>query len=237
MASFENKTASDETAQKVAATTQKIVLLTEQNTKVLKALKEAKKHILTQDKQIKDLKAVAPKDNFMEAIQSYEAQLAEKTAEVERAKKELHDTRRAAKREQALMLSAWYSLGISQQRQSGGQQQQLGVNGKPDVTPLSWLAQQRKDATIHGRHPRNEHTYEVQERKINSTLSKVGVPYFGSNEPIVIDVPEKWMKMVNPTRANINQSMKEQIIELEETVKRLQFELNDTNNPDFEKLS
>ncbi|KAJ3115763.1 hypothetical protein HK100_001253 [Physocladia obscura] len=150
MVSFENKTASDDTAQKVAATTQKIVLLTEQNTKVLKALKEAKKHILTQDKQIKDLKAVAPKDNFMEAIQSYEAQLAEKTAEVERAKKELHDTRRAAKREQALMLSAWYSLGISQQRQSGGQQQQA-VNGKSDITPLSWLAQQRKDATIHGR--------------------------------------------------------------------------------------
>ncbi|KAJ3129517.1 hypothetical protein HK100_008543 [Physocladia obscura] len=84
---------------------------------------------------------------------------------------------------------------------------------------------------------RNEHTYEVQERKINTTLSKVGVPYFGSNQPLVIDVPDKWMKMVNPMRANINQSMKERIFELEETVKRLQSELNHTNNPDFEKMS
>ncbi|KAJ3030364.1 UNVERIFIED_CONTAM: hypothetical protein HDU68_009289 [Siphonaria sp. JEL0065] len=48
--------------------------------------------------------------------------------------------------------------------------------------------------------PRNEHHYEVQERKINTTLSKVGVPYFGSNEPTLIEVPDKWMKMVNPTQ-------------------------------------
>ncbi|KAJ3244516.1 hypothetical protein HDU78_010823 [Chytriomyces hyalinus] len=149
---FENKTAADETAQKVAATTQKIVLLTEQNTKVLKALKEAKKHILTQDKQIKDLKSTAPKDNFMEAIQSYEATLAEKNAELERAKKELADTRRAAKREQALMLSAWYDLGIHQQRRGTLQQNGGGaVPGKGDGSQMSWLAQQRQDATIHGR--------------------------------------------------------------------------------------
>ncbi|KAJ3290095.1 hypothetical protein HDU79_003511 [Rhizoclosmatium sp. JEL0117] len=148
LAAFENKTAADETAQKVAATTQKIVLLTEQNTKVLKALKEAKKHILTQDKQIKDLKSTAPKDNFMEAITSYEAQLAEKNAEIERAKKELNDTRRAAKREQALMLSAWYDLGINQQRRLNTQQQSVG---KSEGTAMSWLAQQRQDSSIHGR--------------------------------------------------------------------------------------
>ncbi|KAI9326615.1 hypothetical protein BDR26DRAFT_1013203 [Obelidium mucronatum] len=85
--------------------------------------------------------------------------------------------------------------------------------------------------------PRNEHHYEVQERRINTTLSKVGVPYFGSNQPLVIDVPDKWMKMVNPIRANINQSMKERIVELEETVKRLQSELREATDPDFEKLS
>ncbi|TPX63881.1 hypothetical protein CcCBS67573_g08562 [Chytriomyces confervae] len=55
--------------------------------------------------------------------------------------------------------------------------------------------------------PRNEHHYEVQERKINTTLSKVGVPYFGSNQPLVIDVPEKWMKMVNPVRDKIKKLM------------------------------
>ncbi|KAI8830644.1 hypothetical protein BJ741DRAFT_537486 [Chytriomyces cf. hyalinus JEL632] len=85
--------------------------------------------------------------------------------------------------------------------------------------------------------PRNEHHYEVQECKINTTLSKVGVPYFGSNQAIDIDVPDKWMKMVNPVRANINQSMKERINELEETVKQLQLELNESKDPDFKKLS
>ncbi|KAI8619638.1 HOOK protein-domain-containing protein [Chytriomyces sp. MP71] len=147
---FENKTQADETAQKVASTTQQIVLLTEQNTKVLKALKEAKKHILTQDKQIKDLKAVAPKDNFMEAIQSYEATIAEKNSELERAKKEVYDTRRAAKREQALMLSAWCDLGISQQRRANASASATNSAGK-EGTPMSWLAQQRRDATIHAR--------------------------------------------------------------------------------------
>ncbi|TPX52096.1 hypothetical protein CcCBS67573_g09948 [Chytriomyces confervae] len=85
--------------------------------------------------------------------------------------------------------------------------------------------------------PRNEQHYEVQERKINTTLSKVGVPYFGSNQAIDIKVPDKWMKMVNPVRANINQSMKERINELEETVKRLESELREATDPDFEKLS
>ncbi|KAJ3059107.1 hypothetical protein HDU98_004899 [Podochytrium sp. JEL0797] len=154
LAAFENKTAADETAQKVAATTQKIVLLTEQNTKVLKALKEAKKHILTQDKQIKDLKSVAPKDNFLEAIQSYEAQIAEKNAQIERANKELADTRRAAKREQALMLSAWYDLGINQQRRLNTDKQPSSTSGgavAAEGSPMSWLAQQRQDSSINGR--------------------------------------------------------------------------------------
>ena len=46
--------------------------------------------------------------------------------------------------------------------------------------------------------PRNEYHYEVQERKSNTTLSKVGVPYFGSNQVIDIDVPDKWMKWSTP---------------------------------------
>jgi hypothetical protein len=76
--------------------------------------------------------------------------------------------------------------------------------------------------------PRNEYTYEIQERcinSINSTLSKVAVPYFGSTEPVIVDVPEKHMKMINPVRANINQSLKQKIVLLEETVNRLQSEL------------
>ena len=51
--------------------------------------------------------------------------------------------------------------------------------------------------------PRNNHPYEVQERKINYTLSKVGVPYFGTIEPVAIDVPDKCNKMRKPFREHL----------------------------------
>ncbi|KAI8614096.1 hypothetical protein BC830DRAFT_1190616, partial [Chytriomyces sp. MP71] len=57
--------------------------------------------------------------------------------------------------------------------------------------------------------PSNSHKYEIQERKINMTLSKVGVPYFGSKKAITVTVPESLMKMETPVRANIYQTMKE----------------------------
>ncbi|KAI8617021.1 hypothetical protein BC830DRAFT_1181400, partial [Chytriomyces sp. MP71] len=88
--------------------------------------------------------------------------------------------------------------------------------------------------------PSNQHKYEVIEKRINTTRSKYGAPYFGPTEPLVIDVPDKWMKMTNPQPANINQSMKHEgaITELEETVKHLQQVLSGSNDPDdFEKLT
>ncbi|KAJ3111277.1 hypothetical protein HK100_002743 [Physocladia obscura] len=72
--------------------------------------------------------------------------------------------------------------------------------------------------------PRNNHIYKVDEKKINSTLSKVGVPYFGSEEAITIDVPEKHLKLENPVRFNVNQSLKERINELEQTIIQLRSE-------------
>ncbi|KAJ3124935.1 hypothetical protein HK100_011059 [Physocladia obscura] len=53
--------------------------------------------------------------------------------------------------------------------------------------------------------PRNQHTYKVIEKRINTTFSKYGAPYLGPTEPALIDVPDKWMKMTNPQQANINQ--------------------------------
>ncbi|KAJ3079134.1 hypothetical protein HK100_010504, partial [Physocladia obscura] len=72
--------------------------------------------------------------------------------------------------------------------------------------------------------PRNNHIYKVDEKKINSSLSKVGVPYFGSEEAITIDVPEKHLKLENPVRFNVNQSLKERINELEQTIIQLKSE-------------
>ncbi|KAI9358583.1 hypothetical protein DFJ73DRAFT_757870 [Zopfochytrium polystomum] len=137
LAAFESKgQSSDETTQKLASATQKVVQLTEQNNKLHKALKEAKKHILSQDKQIKDRIALAEKDNFIEAITSFETSIREKDAELERLKKEVLDTRNAARREQALMVTAWHDLGMQFQRRS--------MQQRNDGSSFSWLSQQRK---------------------------------------------------------------------------------------------
>ncbi|KAI8612222.1 hypothetical protein BC830DRAFT_1067922, partial [Chytriomyces sp. MP71] len=64
-----------------------------------------------------------------------------------------------------------------------------------------------------------------QERKINLAPSKVGVPYFCSKEAITVTVPESMMKMENPVRANINQTMKEKIAQLEQTIVQVRSEL------------
>lgn len=64
--------------------------------------------------------------------------------------------------------------------------------------------------------PRNHYNYEIIEKKINSTLSKVAVPYIsGDKEPIQISVPERHLKLEHPQRANIMQYMKQKILELE----------------------
>lgn len=64
--------------------------------------------------------------------------------------------------------------------------------------------------------PRNEYSYQVIEKKVNSTLSKSAIPYIGQDEPISIDVPEKYLKLKNPNRANIMDCMKQRLKELEE---------------------
>ncbi|KAJ3103928.1 hypothetical protein HDU97_009740 [Phlyctochytrium planicorne] len=140
LAALESKGQSaDETTQKLATATQKIVQLTEQNSKLHGALQGAKKHILSQDKQLKEHKAVAPKDNFAEAIASYESMSRDKEEEIEMLRKELNDTRRAAKREQELMVSAWYDTILAQSRRNPQ---------RSDVSPSSWLAQQRKQMSF-----------------------------------------------------------------------------------------
>ncbi|KAJ3115511.1 E3 ubiquitin-protein ligase [Phlyctochytrium bullatum] len=125
LAALESKGHSaDETTQKLASATQKIVQLTEQNTKLHKALKEAKK------------------DNFAEAIASYDTMIRDKDDEIEKLRKELADTRKAARREQELMVSAWYDTILAQQRRNPY---------KADGSPSSWLAQQRKHLALRGR--------------------------------------------------------------------------------------
>ena len=64
--------------------------------------------------------------------------------------------------------------------------------------------------------PRNDYSYQVVERDNNSTLSKAAVPYLGKQDPIIIAVPDKYLKLENPKRANIMAVMKQRITELEQ---------------------
>jgi hypothetical protein len=64
--------------------------------------------------------------------------------------------------------------------------------------------------------PRNNYSYQVQEKKFNENLVKNAVAYFGELEPITIDVPPKHMKLEHPQRTNIMVVMKDKITNLEQ---------------------
>ncbi|KAJ3289904.1 hypothetical protein HK104_007134 [Borealophlyctis nickersoniae] len=128
---------SDETTQKLGSVAQKLAQVTDQNQALHLAVKRAKEHILLQEKQLKERTVALPKDNnYSEAIGSYETMLKERDQELERVKRELADTRIAAKREQRLILSAWNNLGTDLQR--------TNVTQRSGGTSMSWLAQQRR---------------------------------------------------------------------------------------------
>ena len=66
------------------------------------------------------------------------------------------------------------------------------------------------------RDPRNNYNYEIVEKKINSTLTKAALPYIGTQQPTDVDVPDKYLKLENPNRANILSFMKQRLAELEQ---------------------
>ncbi len=74
--------------------------------------------------------------------------------------------------------------------------------------------------------PRNGHSYIIEEKKINECLSKTGVPYIGSDAPIEIQVPDKYMKLDNPKRANIMALMKDKLNQLESLNRELMCKLD-----------
>ncbi|KAI8897946.1 hypothetical protein BC833DRAFT_591656 [Globomyces pollinis-pini] len=129
----------DETTKSLVTATQKLGQFNDQNTHLHTALKQAKELILSQDKKIKELVQAGTTENFAEAINSLESTLRIREAELDRSRQELQDTRAAARREQRLIMSAWYELGIQFQ-------QRANTNA-----PTSWLAQQRQQMNENAR--------------------------------------------------------------------------------------
>ena len=70
----------------------------------------------------------------------------------------------------------------------------------PSTTVKSRFLKTLPVGTIY-KDPGNGHSYIIEEKKINECLSKTGVPYIGSDAPIEIQVPDKYMKLDNPKRA------------------------------------
>jgi hypothetical protein len=69
--------------------------------------------------------------------------------------------------------------------------------------------------------PLNGYFYKVIEKECNSSLIKAAVPSFDGTKAITIDVPEKFLKLQNTTRPNINALMKQRVNELEAEIKCL----------------
>ncbi|EGF82742.1 hypothetical protein BATDEDRAFT_22852 [Batrachochytrium dendrobatidis JAM81] len=70
--------------------------------------------------------------------------------------------------------------------------------------------------------PVNKLKYIIEEKRSNNnTLSKVASPYFGDEEPLVLEVSDESLKIANPNRFNPSVLMKNRIAELKDKVVQL----------------
>ncbi|KXS22155.1 hypothetical protein M427DRAFT_50514 [Gonapodya prolifera JEL478] len=148
-----------ESLTKLAAEVEKSKQLEFRNSTLEKALKKAKDYIVTQDASIKELRAGVvngsgtDESTFSEAVSSLRSQLESKDAEIARLRQTLEETkdtleevRSSARREQRLVMSAWYDVGMQLQRRGmglSGQAAQSAGAKAPGSPGTSWLAQQR----------------------------------------------------------------------------------------------
>ncbi|KAI9491199.1 hypothetical protein BDB00DRAFT_511514 [Zychaea mexicana] len=99
--------------------------------------KKAKDFIMQQDKIIKDGKGSGSGDgNYGEAVASLQAELRLRDEENEKLRKQLHEVRLQTRREQQLIISAWYDVARRTHKEL--------VNSKVAPRSNSWLGQQRR---------------------------------------------------------------------------------------------
>lgn len=72
--------------------------------------------------------------NYSEAISSMKTEITMREEEIEKLKKLLQETRLQSRREQQLMISAWYDMSKRVNKEVSNQK----------AFPNSWLAQQRR---------------------------------------------------------------------------------------------
>ena len=61
--------------------------------------------------------------------------------------------------------------------------------------------------------PKAGYNYEFTEKKLNNTLIRAAVAYLGSEkQPISLDVPEEFLKVEHPHKANVMKLMKNRLM-------------------------
>ena len=83
---------------------------------------------------LKETKLGEHSDGFDEAVASLKAEISLREEETENVKKQLHEQRLQSRREQQLIISAWYDLSRRYNKELN--------NIK--IAPNSWLGQQRR---------------------------------------------------------------------------------------------
>ncbi|EGF76703.1 hypothetical protein BATDEDRAFT_28306 [Batrachochytrium dendrobatidis JAM81] len=64
--------------------------------------------------------------------------------------------------------------------------------------------------------PRNNHIYQVVEKRVNNSLLKVAYNYVGNEEAVVLDdVPDSMFRLENPIEVNPSKLLKGRILSLE----------------------
>ncbi|KAF1804766.1 hypothetical protein FB192DRAFT_1420299 [Mucor lusitanicus] len=120
--------------QKNVELQQQLIKLQEELYSNKKKLINSKQFISQQDKLIKELRQQGESGNFDEAVKSLQTEVKMREEEIEKVKRQLHETRNQNRREQQLMISAWYDMSRRANRDV--------VNNK--ASPISWLGQQRR---------------------------------------------------------------------------------------------
>ncbi|KAG2182391.1 hypothetical protein INT43_007321 [Umbelopsis isabellina] len=99
-------------------------------------IQKAKEFIKQQDKMLKESKIGNSTGNFDEAVMSLKAELQMREDEIEKLQSKLHEVRLQSRREQQLIISAWYNVRRQNQKEN--------VNHTRAAAPSSWLGQQRR---------------------------------------------------------------------------------------------
>ncbi|KAI8979453.1 hypothetical protein BDF20DRAFT_819150, partial [Mycotypha africana] len=130
--------------QQYAQLQQQLIKVKEDMTALQGKLRKAQDFIQKQDKLMKENEREKSSSNhYAEAVESLKEEIHLRDEENNKLKKLLHETRSQARREQQLMISAWYDMSrkVNKDMLSNNNNNMVNVNKRQ---PTSWLGQQRR---------------------------------------------------------------------------------------------